>query len=221
MTCKVKSRRSAVGRPDPMAGLSLGRWPDMALGQTSVCDRVGAVYFTAEGHSCGRATAIHTSGARPCCGTGECGAPDAPRSVPPRPGSARHAVCVGAMTGVTNWDGLVLTVKAASRGRHQRTRTDAYGFPRLHLPQSRRVHGFATGDLVAAYEPVGKHAGRHIGRVAVRSGGRSGSARETASGTSAARSFSARTATTTSLRGGSGVPFPASRPGVATPHLSP
>jgi 5-methylcytosine-specific restriction endonuclease McrA len=84
---------------------------------------------------------------------------------------ALDAACVGAMTGITSWDGPVLAVKAAGRGSHQRTRTDAYGFPRLRLPQSKRVHGFATGDLVTAHVPTGKHAGRHVGRVAVRSTG--------------------------------------------------
>ena len=38
-----------------------------------------------------RATAIHTSGVRPCCGMGERGAADAPRSAPPRPGLALKA----------------------------------------------------------------------------------------------------------------------------------
>jgi 5-methylcytosine-specific restriction endonuclease McrA len=84
---------------------------------------------------------------------------------------ALDGACVGSMTGVTNWDGPVLAVKAVGRGSHQRTRTDAYGFPRLCLPRTKRVHGFATGDLVAASVPAGTHPGRHVGRVAVRSGG--------------------------------------------------
>jgi 5-methylcytosine-specific restriction endonuclease McrA len=82
------------------------------------------------------------------------------------------AACVGVMTGITSWDGPVLVVKATGRGSHQRTRTDAYGFPRLRLSRSRRVHGFGTGDLVAASVPAGKHAGHHVGRVAVRAAGR-------------------------------------------------
>lgn len=43
----------------------------------------------------------------------------------------------------------------------------------LELSPSRqkRVHGFATGDLVIASVPVGKNVGIHIGRVAVRATG--------------------------------------------------
>jgi hypothetical protein len=81
------------------------------------------------------------------------------------------AACVGEMAGIRSWAGPVLTVKAMGRGCHQRARTDAYGFPRLRLPRSKRVSGFATGDLVRVVIPVGKHAGRHVGRVAVRKTG--------------------------------------------------
>jgi 5-methylcytosine-specific restriction endonuclease McrA len=81
------------------------------------------------------------------------------------------AACAGAMAGIRAWDGPVLAVRATGRGSHQRTRTDAHGFPRLRMPRSRRVHGFQTGDLVAAVVPAGKHAGRRTGRVAVRSTG--------------------------------------------------
>jgi 5-methylcytosine-specific restriction endonuclease McrA len=84
---------------------------------------------------------------------------------------ALDAACVGVMTGLTSWDGPVLAVKATGRGSHQRTRADACGFPRLLLPRSKRIHGFATGDLVIADVPAGKHAGHHTGRVAVRSTG--------------------------------------------------
>jgi 5-methylcytosine-specific restriction endonuclease McrA len=82
------------------------------------------------------------------------------------------AACVGELAGIRSWRGPVLTASATGRGTHQRTRTDAYGFPRLRLPRSSRVHGFATGDLVRAHVPAGKHAGRHLGRVAVRMTGR-------------------------------------------------
>jgi hypothetical protein len=37
-----------------------------------------------------RAAAVHTSGARSCCGIGERGAADAPQSALPRPGLASH-----------------------------------------------------------------------------------------------------------------------------------
>jgi 5-methylcytosine-specific restriction endonuclease McrA len=81
------------------------------------------------------------------------------------------AACTGKPAGVRSWRGPVLTARATGRGTHQRTRTDAYGFPRLRLPRSKRVQGFATGDLVRASVPAGKHAGRHLGRVAIRTRG--------------------------------------------------
>jgi 5-methylcytosine-specific restriction endonuclease McrA len=121
------------------------------------------------------------------------------------------AACVGELTGIRSWRGPVLTVKATGRGTHQRTRTDAHGFPRLRLPRTRRVHGFATGDLVRAVIPEGKHAGTHAGRVAVRARARSGSAPTTTSTTATAHLSSVRTATTIrqrASRGGSGVSPP-------------
>jgi 5-methylcytosine-specific restriction endonuclease McrA len=84
---------------------------------------------------------------------------------------ALDAACVGQMTGLRDWDAPTLTATATGRGTHQRTRTDKYGFPRLRLPRTKRVHGFATGDLVQADVPRGKYTGRHVGRVAVRTRG--------------------------------------------------
>lgn len=84
---------------------------------------------------------------------------------------ALDAACVGKMAGLRSWDGPTLAAKAAGRGQHQRTSPDAYGFPRLHKPRAKRVHGFATGDLVIALVPRGRHAGRRVGRVAVRARG--------------------------------------------------
>ena len=84
---------------------------------------------------------------------------------------ALDAACVGVLAGLTSWGGPTLAVKATGRGTHQRTRTDAYGFPRLRLPRSKRIRGFATGDLVAANVLRGQYAGRHTGRVAVRASG--------------------------------------------------
>ena len=81
------------------------------------------------------------------------------------------ALCVGDVDGIQSYSGEVLTVKATGRGSYARTRSDAYGFPRLHLPRNRQVHSFATGDLVRAVIPRGKHAGIHTGRVAVRTSG--------------------------------------------------
>ena len=51
------------------------------------------------------------------------------------------------------------------------TRPDRYGLPRLRLPRTKQVKGFATGDLVQANVPGGKKAGVHTGRVAVRTTG--------------------------------------------------
>jgi len=89
----------------------------------------------------------------------------------PKSHVADAAVC-GAVDGIR---GLVITplvARATGRGSHQRTRTDAYGFFRLLLPSAKRVHGFATGDLVTADVPPGrKTSGHHTGRAVVRSSG--------------------------------------------------
>ncbi|GAA0820262.1 RNA-guided endonuclease IscB [Streptosporangium amethystogenes subsp. fukuiense] len=81
------------------------------------------------------------------------------------------ALHVGHLEGVTAWPSTVLVVTATGRGAYARTRTDRYGFPRLRLPRTKRVKGFATGDLVRAVVPSGKKTGVHTGRVAVRSTG--------------------------------------------------
>ncbi|MER5623399.1 RNA-guided endonuclease IscB [Streptosporangium sp. NPDC002544] len=81
------------------------------------------------------------------------------------------ALHVGPLAGVTAWPSAVLVVKATGRGTYARTRTDRYGFPRLRLPRTKHVKGFATGDLVRATIPTGKKAGVHTGRVAVRTTG--------------------------------------------------
>ncbi|MFJ2028502.1 RNA-guided endonuclease IscB [Streptosporangium sp. NPDC087985] len=81
------------------------------------------------------------------------------------------ALHVGPLENVTAWPSTVLVVTATGRGTYCRTRTDRYGFPRLRLPRTKQVKGFATGDLVRAVVPSGKKAGVHCGRVAVRSTG--------------------------------------------------
>jgi hypothetical protein len=50
-------------------------------------------------------------------------------------------------------------------------RVDKYGFPRTSAKTTSVVHGFKTGDMVAASVPTGKKQGVHVGRVAVRSSG--------------------------------------------------
>lgn len=86
-------------------------------------------------------------------------------------GHALDAVCVGDVAGVQGWERPVLAVKATGRGAYQRTRVNAYGFPRGYLMRQKRVHGFATGDRIKAVVPSGKNAGTHTGRVAVRAVG--------------------------------------------------
>ncbi|MGP3910329.1 RNA-guided endonuclease IscB [Nonomuraea sp. 10N515B] len=81
------------------------------------------------------------------------------------------ALHVGELDRVASWPSRVLVAAATSRGTHCRTRTDAFGFPRLRLPRTKRIHGYQTGDLVRAIVPKGKHAGTHTGRVAVRTSG--------------------------------------------------
>jgi hypothetical protein len=78
---------------------------------------------------------------------------------------------VGVLATVTGWPDTVLVAKSTGRGAYQRTRSDRFGFPRLRLPRTKTVHGFATGDLVRAVVPTGKRAGSHTGRVAVRTKG--------------------------------------------------
>ncbi|MEU8036797.1 RNA-guided endonuclease IscB [Streptosporangium sp. NPDC049078] len=81
------------------------------------------------------------------------------------------ALHVGHLETVTAWPSKVLVVTATGRGTYARTRTDRYGFPRLRLPRTKQVKGFATGDLVRATIPTGKNTGVHTGRVAVRTTG--------------------------------------------------
>ena len=84
---------------------------------------------------------------------------------------ALDAACVGEVSAVTGWRRNVLTIRRMGRGSHQRTRVDAYGFPRGHLSRSKSVFGFRTGDLVRANVPKGKFRGVWTGRVAVRATG--------------------------------------------------
>ena len=84
---------------------------------------------------------------------------------------ALDAACVGDVDVVTAWCQPTLTLKCTGRGRYQRTRLNQYGFPRGYLMRTKRVKGFATGDLVRAEVPKGKKTGTHRGRVAVRASG--------------------------------------------------
>ena len=82
------------------------------------------------------------------------------------------ALCVGNVQGVANWEKLkVLSVNCCGRGAYQRTRTDKYGFPRGFCMRQKKVHGFASGDMVKAVVPKGKKKGTYFGKVAVRKTG--------------------------------------------------
>lgn len=87
---------------------------------------------------------------------------------------ALDAACVGQVDAITNWQRPALhtlTIKAMGRGCYQRTRLDAFGFPRGYLMREKSVHGFQTGDRVKAVVAKGKKAGTHVGRVAIRKTG--------------------------------------------------
>lgn len=84
---------------------------------------------------------------------------------------ALDAACVGVTTAVTDWQKPTLAIKATGRGSYQRTRLDAFGFPRGYLTRQKRIKGFQTGDRIIATVPTGKRTGIHIGRVAVRASG--------------------------------------------------
>jgi hypothetical protein len=84
---------------------------------------------------------------------------------------ALDAACVGEVSGISDWNKPTLRIKCTGRGSYQRTRLDAYGFPRGYLIREKGVKGFRTGDIVTAIVPDGKKAGSYKGRVAVRASG--------------------------------------------------
>jgi len=81
---------------------------------------------------------------------------------------ALDAVCVGVVDSVQSWQRPALTINALGRGRYQRKRLDAYGFPRGYLMREKSIKRFQTGDLVVATATRGKKIGVHTGRVAIR-----------------------------------------------------
>jgi len=81
------------------------------------------------------------------------------------------AACVGKVDRVTNGDRRALSIKAMGRGSYQRTRLDAFGFPRGFLTRKKSHFGFQTGDRVRAVVRTGKKIGTYVGRVAVRASG--------------------------------------------------
>lgn len=82
------------------------------------------------------------------------------------------AACVGEKGGaVSLLCDVVLMANAKGHGSRQMCRVDKYGFPRTSAKKTSVVHGFKTGDMVAAIVPTGKKQGVYLGRIAVRSSG--------------------------------------------------
>ena len=84
---------------------------------------------------------------------------------------ALDAACVGDMDEIRDWNKPTLAIKATGRGSYQRTRLNAYGFPRGYLTRQKRIKGFQTGDRVKAEVTQGRKIGSYLGRVAVRASG--------------------------------------------------
>jgi len=86
---------------------------------------------------------------------------------------ALDAACVGDVSTIAGWQKPTLALKCTGRGSYQRTRLDAFGFPRGILMREKSIKGFRTGDRVIATVPTGKKAkaGIHTGRVAIRKTG--------------------------------------------------
>jgi 5-methylcytosine-specific restriction endonuclease McrA len=84
---------------------------------------------------------------------------------------AYDALCVGVIGAVRDVHVPVWEIRAQGRGTRCRTTWDRYGFPRGYCLRQKRVHGFATGDLVLVDKPTGVQPGRYTGRVAIRASG--------------------------------------------------
>jgi 5-methylcytosine-specific restriction endonuclease McrA len=84
---------------------------------------------------------------------------------------ALDAACVGEIDAISDWNKPTVAIKATGRGSYQRTRLNAYGFPRGYLTRQKRIKGFQTGDMVKAEVSKGKKTGSYLGRVAVRASG--------------------------------------------------
>ena len=87
---------------------------------------------------------------------------------------AGDAACAGPMSGLTGWETRILAITCVGRGKRQREQMDAHGFPRAPraiMPKHKRIHGFATGDMVEGTVTRGANKGVHLGRVTVQSTG--------------------------------------------------
>lgn len=115
---------------------------------------------------------------------------------------ALDAACVGPVGTIAQVPAYALTVKCTGRGSRQRTRVDAFGFPRGCLMREKHVKGFATGDMVRAVVPASskKPACTLVGwrcDAAAVSTSRPRAASARASHTGTAKSCSVRTVTAT------------------------
>jgi 5-methylcytosine-specific restriction endonuclease McrA len=83
------------------------------------------------------------------------------------------AACVGESGDNVNLNPKTkfLEIEATGRGNRQMCSMDKYGFPRTKPKQSKRVHGFQTGDMVRLVQDKGKYEGTHVGKVVVRTRG--------------------------------------------------
>jgi 5-methylcytosine-specific restriction endonuclease McrA len=81
------------------------------------------------------------------------------------------AACVGQVDVIQGWKQPILQIKAAGRGRYQRTRPTKYGFPHGYLMRSKSVFGFQTGDIARAKVTKGKKIGKYFGRVVIHASG--------------------------------------------------
>ena len=84
------------------------------------------------------------------------------------------ALCVGSSTPekIVFKTNEVVQMKAKGRGSRYRSGTDKYGFPTRHMPRTKYICGFQSGDMVKADVPKGKYKGIHYGSIAMRSTGR-------------------------------------------------
>ena len=82
---------------------------------------------------------------------------------------ALDAACVAELIEIDHWKRPTLMVKCRGRGTYARTRTDKYGFPRLHASRSKTAFGFQTGDLVRVMRPKDKTP--RVGRITIRQSG--------------------------------------------------
>ena len=80
---------------------------------------------------------------------------------------ALDAAFTGTVQTIKNWRQPTLIITAQGRGKHQRTKPDRFGFPRLYLPRKKMFYGFKTGDIVQTPKGTGRIAARSSGHFAV------------------------------------------------------